>query len=338
MSFAPITEEFDELFARTLPPAAKTLWGWLRRQAPAGREVEFCLQDFVQKFGYSLKWGRKALTILIENGLVEEVKKFYGYGFRVIVHQIGELGKKASSNSEETSINGNETSQKPPENPHPSVNTNKEKSIANKTKQELPTHHPVALTEKPIITPQKIAQDPKHQELLQKAQNLGVHLNQNLTNLIANNPPEIVRSALAALEEQIQSGKNIASREGYLSDAIRRCWKPNAERRAKRSAPATAIPAERQATVIADYQRIGYDPNPGEVAPAPAASQVEDLSDSFVLIQINIRRLGWDKSQVEAVLQERYGKSKQRLLCDAELQNWAAFLVECESIPSLPKS
>jgi hypothetical protein len=121
MSFAPITEEFDSQFARILPPAAKTLWTWLRRMAPAGREIEFSLKDFATLFNYSLKWGRNALNTLMEVGLVEEVRRYHGYGFKVLVYQVGDIGKKTSSDRNETSSDRNETSQKPPSNPHSPV-------------------------------------------------------------------------------------------------------------------------------------------------------------------------------------------------------------------------
>jgi len=333
MSFAPITEEFDELFARTLPPAARTLWSWLRRQAPSGREMEFNLEDFVQKFDYSLKWGRKALTALIDNGLVNVVKKFYGYGFRVVVHQIGELknGKKTSTNGDESSSDWNKTSPKQPSIPHSLVNNNKEESIEDKNlTQELPSLHPVLIDSKVDETasqPAQLIQNPEHLELLRQAENLGIHLNNNLVSLALKHSVEVLKNAIAALKEQLSAGKAIKSPAGFLTNAIRRGWKPNAHRHSRRSPESSLIELELSPErAIAESQPTSLLPQPlAQILP----SITYDFSDTLTTIQLNIRRLGWTLEIVGRSLSERYQVPKQRLLSDEQLLDWADFLASC---------
>jgi hypothetical protein len=339
MSFAPITEEFDELFARTLPPAAKTLWSWLRRQAPSGKVMEFDLTDFVQKFNYSLKWGRRALDCLIDNGLVKIVRKFHGYGFRVIVYQIGELrnGKKTSSESEETSNDWNKTSQILPSNPHSFVN-NKKESIDNKLKtQTLPTHHPVLIDNEVAETPYQhtqISQDSEQQDLLRQAENLGIHLNNNLIALALNHSVEVVRNAIAALREQLSAGKKVANPAGYLTNAIRRGWKPNAQRHSPRTTEnPIVVQSQQQSSAIVIDSEGGSMTLPAPVSqllPSVPLPIVDDFADTFVSIQLNIRRLSWTLEIIEQTLQERYQVSKRRLLSNEQLLDWAAFLGSCE--------
>jgi hypothetical protein len=331
-SFAPITEEFDQKFARSLSPAARTLWSWLRRQAPPGREFEFCLDEFVEKFTYTLKWSRSALNALIDCGLVEVVRKYYSHGFKVIVHQVGDIGKKTSIPGDKTSQLGNETSQILPSNLHSSVNINREESFKENKTEQRSSHstHPVPLTEKTTATPPEISLSPECEEFLQRAKDLGVQLNQNLLTLIQSHPPEVVRNALAALQEQMQSNNRIDSKEGFLSNAIRRRWRPNAERRVRRSLPATELPPAQQEVVAAEYQALGQSLGI-EVIPAAIQPPLDDFSDVYMFIRHNVQRLGWDKPQVEASLQHRYGKTRRSLLSDAELLDWVDFLATCES-------
>jgi hypothetical protein len=189
MSFAPITEEFDTQFARSLPPAAKTLWTWLRRMAPAGREIEFSLKDFANLFNYSLKWVRNALNALIEVGLVEEVRRYHGYGFKVLVSQVGELGKKTSSNRNETSSDRNETSQKPPSNPHSPVRIDHKDLLKPTSTEGVRENAPVEEINSEAArlidqAAQAIAPEPMNPQIVQRLQTTEIRIAENAIELV----------------------------------------------------------------------------------------------------------------------------------------------------------
>jgi hypothetical protein len=236
MSFAPITEEFDCQFARTLPPAAKTLWTWLRRMAPVGREVEFSLKEFASSFDYSLKWGRKALNALIEVGLVKEIRRYHGYGFRVQVYQVGELtGKKTSSNRNESSPHRNETSQKPPSNPHSLVSSvlkdlSKPASIEEKQENALAEE----LTGKPAQPPEQVsrlvAPEPMSQEtqqlIDQAAQVIAPEaMNPQIRQRLQKGDVRVAERAVELVRYRKQFGNSkIESLAGLLMQALANKW------------------------------------------------------------------------------------------------------------------
>jgi hypothetical protein len=215
MSFAPITEEFDSQFARILPPAAKTLWTWLRRMAPAGREIEFSLKDFATRFNYSLKWGRNALNALMEVGLVEEVRRYHGYGFKVLVYQVGDVGKKTSSDRNETSSDRNETSQKPPSNPHSPVRIDHKDLLKPASTEEIKEIAPVEKINKETAqlidqAAQVIAPEPMNPQILQRLQTTNAR---------------IVQQAIELVQYRKQYGQSkIESLPGLLMRAIENKW------------------------------------------------------------------------------------------------------------------
>jgi hypothetical protein len=215
MSFAPITEEFDSQFARSLPPAAKTLWTWLRRMAPIGREIEFSLKDFTSLFEYSLKWGRKALDSLIDAGLVQIVRQYYGYGFKVLVFQVGEVGNKTSNLKNETSPKKNETSKIQPSNPHSLVSIDPENSLKPTSTEELQE-----------IAPQEEFNSETARLIDQAAEAIAPEpMNPQIVNRIRATEARIVASAIELVQYRKQFGNSkIESLPGLLMRAIANKW------------------------------------------------------------------------------------------------------------------
>lgn len=327
MSFAPVTEEFDVRFARTLPPAARTLWTWLRRMAPPEREIEFCLKDFAQQFSYTLKWGRHALTALAEHGLVEIVRRYYGYGFKVLVFQPGDIRQKSSPSREETSFPPNKTSQKPASNPHSHVPLNKE-NIKIKQNPENPTPHPVLNEQEMMPEALEIGQGSEYEELFQEVEQAGIILNSHLKQILLQATVQTIRNAIAAFHEQKQKGNINKNPSGFFRRAVEQQFKPNSERLERRSREATPIAEAQREPVQREYARVGIDPHPA-VPPQviyPPVRPDDDVSDILAQIKIYHRQLGLSLEDVKAHFQRRYGKDSSWMLSEDELADWLQYL------------
>jgi hypothetical protein len=235
MSFAPITEEFDTQFARNLFPAARTLWTWLRRMAPAGREIEFSLKDFASLFDYSLKWGRRALDALIDVGLVQIVRQYYGYGFKVLVFQVGEVGNKTSNFRNKTSPNRNETSKIHPSNPHSSV------SIDPKNLKE-----PTSIEVTQEIAPQEEFNNEAARLIDQAAETIAPEpMNPQIVKRIQAAEAQIVKNAIELVQYRKQfGGSKIESLPGLLMQAIANKWYLRDAERQRLNQQPNEIPVE----------------------------------------------------------------------------------------------
>ncbi|SKB13685.1 hypothetical protein PL11201_530015 [Planktothrix sp. PCC 11201] len=63
-------------------------------------------------------------------------------------------------------------------------------------------------------------------DILQEVEAVGFQLNAWLKNLILSTPIEVVRNAMAVVEEN-ERWRIVKNREGLLVEAIRNQWKPN---------------------------------------------------------------------------------------------------------------
>lgn len=329
-TFAPITQEFDQQFARHIPPAAQHLWKWLRRKAPPGREIEFDLKEFAATFDYTLKWARTALNILIEHQLVEEIRRFYSYGFRVKVFQVGDIGNKSSTNSEETSNQTYKTSQKVPSNPL-NFDTNNKEKFREEQNQENPTTHPVQNEQGKILDQAKISQASEHQDLLQEIEQSGIKLNPYLEQIVLKATVQTVRNALESYREQRQRGNINKNPAGFFRRAVEQGFKPNSEPSKHRSLDATPIDDTQRELVRREYFRLGIEP-PSVLAEVtyPPVRLDADLSDLLAQIRGYHRELGLQREEIEAHFQKRYGKSRVSLLSEEELADWLQHLQQNE--------
>lgn len=106
--FARITFEHD-LLAFTIPPAARNLYHWLLRRVPAGKIQEFDFTDFSAYIAeargkpYSLSWFRKAINCLHESGVVEIVRRYRGYGYKLIAFHPQQLEGQLAVTSDQLS-------------------------------------------------------------------------------------------------------------------------------------------------------------------------------------------------------------------------------------------
>jgi hypothetical protein len=240
-AFAKITAKHDLILA-DLPPAAGLLYRWLLRAMPAGKVQEIELDTFRDFSQYSLKWIKITLTQLVDQGLVEVVKRYNSKTFKLIAFHPEEKNipnenpppeeknsqdenfspeeekfpdgnkiyrekksqdwNKTSSFGNKTSSFGNKTSKKGPSNPDSSVHNNRE----NIERTNTPTHHPVLKNEK--------------EEILRQVAEAIAH--PQIAGLIVQNSIETVMQALEVVK-QTQNKKNPA---GLLVRAIQQKWKP----------------------------------------------------------------------------------------------------------------
>lgn len=81
--FARATRPHDRIM-RLVSPCARFLYQELLRLKPPGTIIEFEFADFQAEQPYSDRWIRHALNELIEQGLVEVIRKFGAGVYRLI--------------------------------------------------------------------------------------------------------------------------------------------------------------------------------------------------------------------------------------------------------------
>lgn len=75
--FAPVTDVLQAML-QEVPRAAAELYHWLRRQGRPFTLIEINLKDFAETYNYGLPWIKKCYQDLIEHGLWQEDRKWYG--------------------------------------------------------------------------------------------------------------------------------------------------------------------------------------------------------------------------------------------------------------------
>ena len=251
-AFARITAEHDRILFE-LTPCSGQLYRWLLRATPAGKPQEVLLDEFQQQTGYSLKWIKASLEALIENELVEVVRRYSGRIFKLICFH---PEKKTSDDVRETSQKRQQTSTKKVQNADSSVPSYRE----NTEQQTEPTHPPVdkgqgnvgtygqtpqaaegenqKTEERKLETEQEMSEQgkapaaisaeiaPEYAALLNEAEQYGVKLAPKIIALVVGTAAAIVENAIAALKENKEQGK-VKNPTGFLCQAIKNQWKPN---------------------------------------------------------------------------------------------------------------
>lgn len=248
-AFARITAEHDRILSE-LTPCSGQLYRWLLRATPAGKLQEVLLDEFQQQTGYSLKWIKASLEALIENELVEVVRRYSGRIFKLICFH---PEKKTSDDVRETSQKRQQTSQKQAQNADSLVPSYREIL----EKQTEPTRPPVEDEQKSVFNTDELEQTseakksrlkepeppqaqktalsrkettaavpPEYQALLNEVQAAGVRINPHLIQGVLSATIDIVTNALATLKERLQKGK-VKNPSGFLLSAIAQKWKPS---------------------------------------------------------------------------------------------------------------
>ena len=268
-AFARITAEHDRILSE-LTPCSGQLYRWLLRATPAGKPQEVLLEEFQQQTGYSLKWIKASLGALIENELVEVVRRYSGRIFKLICFH---PEKKTSDDVRETSQKRQQTSTKQAQNADSSVRSYRE----NIKKQTEPTHPPVEneqgdvciheqtpqaaegrnqkTEERKPETEQKMSGQgkvpaaisveiaPEYAALLNESEQYGVRLTPQIIALVTDATIANAADAIAALKENKEQGK-VKNPTGFLCQAIKNKWKPNQGKMQEGSEQAKAIALE----------------------------------------------------------------------------------------------
>lgn len=264
-AFAKVTDLHDRISLQ-VTPCAGALYRFLLRKKPAGKQQELDIEeDFLswsegrRKRPYSLRHIQRALTELIDLGLVEVVKKFTGKIFKLIAYHPGQEKKIPSWN--ENVQNGTKMSKKGASNPHgcvpiiESVETTDspptnpvavknefegvEVTAFIKAEQDEVVDHPESESssnqnprslEQHTNSDQISARDLKT-KIFVEVEAAGFKLNSGLKAVILGPgvTAEAVRDAIAAVREYLASGKLLKrTSEALLSSAIQNKWKPAA--------------------------------------------------------------------------------------------------------------
>ena len=89
LPFFACTELHEEILDYSLPPAAQKIYRWLTRRSKPGTIQEFDKADFDNyclskgRKPFSVQWFIACLKKLIDTRLIEVVRKYQGYGFKV---------------------------------------------------------------------------------------------------------------------------------------------------------------------------------------------------------------------------------------------------------------
>lgn len=138
LTFSACTEQHEQLINFQLPPLSQKLYTWMMRRMIPGKSQEFDFTDFnnyTMKVGgrtFSAKWFVKCLRLLEGTGLIEILRQYRGFGFKVIARHPWQLERyqnkdtnKFSQSEKSTnnlnSENGNKSSQKATSNADDSV-------------------------------------------------------------------------------------------------------------------------------------------------------------------------------------------------------------------------
>ncbi|BAY59269.1 hypothetical protein NIES2135_61460 (plasmid) [Leptolyngbya boryana NIES-2135] len=325
-TFAPITAAWDRQFARLLPDGAQILWKWLRRMAKPGTEIEFELEDFTEEHKYSSKWARHSLNLLVKNGLVEILRQYRGYGFKVKVNQPDAIGNKssisrntASDRGEECSDNDHSTSQKPTANGENPSDLNREENRESFKKEQqntaVPPSHPVLNGQENVFEADRNRQNPTYSRLLNEAERIGVRLNSQLEQEMLAAPAIVLENAIEALKQRLRAGKTkIKNKEGFLRKAIRGGWRPNLE---QASGEPASVKQDSRPTRGAIDNHLPARPQPdGPI----------DLSDILVGIDLALEHLRFESRLVAETLRSRYGVPDQSRLDTDQLMDWHVYL------------
>ena len=228
----PLIQKLQEL-----PPCARLLHEYLLASRPAGRPQEVFLEEFAELCDCGIKYLRRCLKLLIEQELVDLVRRYSASVFRLVAHDERTFdfatGKKSVQNDNESFQDGHFCVQKEESKPDSIVTNNREIFRDNRDTHQL---HPVEGSEpkrdlvasevsegKAVPEPLTSSVHAELREVLQQP------LNKNILAVLLDYPDMRARDALDALREAIAKG-NVKNPSGWFVQAIRKGYKPNHSR------------------------------------------------------------------------------------------------------------
>lgn len=262
--FARITDLHDQI-SFLINPCARLLYRWLLRRRPAGKEQEFSLSDFQDWTAqtrcrpYSERHVRRALTQLIDQGLLGQVKKYYSIQRWSVVAYHPDEPKVSDSDpklSESDSKMSKTESSKPDSAvdpyreikeitdtrpPHPAaVLNNFEKEEEEKNQGAMVSPAPERAEENADIDESEpLNSDESKLSVAEQSQKLDViddasiRLNAQLKALVRNFTLEEVKKAIAYYRQTKRAketkGQKIDRPAGWLTECLRQRWWQSAE-------------------------------------------------------------------------------------------------------------
>jgi hypothetical protein len=214
--------------------------------------------------GFCQKWIQAAIAQLADLGLVQIITRYSSRCFKLIAFHPGQCNsdplqpevQENQKNENKNSNFGNKNSKIEGSNPHSTVPSYREKIENNKPvvvsntliQEEINTYSISVLEEtKDTCSSSKVVQaasenlisqseekisaaPPKtlvspNQDLIDKAEELGVRLTSFVIGVIAKSTTEVVKNALDALVEARREGK-VKNAAGFLVAAIQQGWQP----------------------------------------------------------------------------------------------------------------
>jgi hypothetical protein len=356
--FAPLTRSVSEKLNEATPAAYK-LWGLMRQDHRPEVAFNFKLKEAADVLGYSVRWLKTALDELIDLQLVEQIERWWGQCYRLIIYNPGQ--KTEQKNDDRV----HETSKIKDANAQSSVPLSKliqrsnngvsgeQKRIWYDDRKVNDVRGNEAIAESLYIEVQKIAPDFNPKVLLEAIAQFG---------------ERHVRNAVSAIQEQMDRG-NTRNPAAALFTAIFRGFTANEAKRERRSQKSSELmrstlvsangsteseatdqephflpgttemfvvtEEERsrlQAQVEAAEQEFRQRVQTGAimpvlpVSPVPVASVNENVVDVLAQISIVVREAGLDRDEVRGLLEGRYGVRSQQSLNAAQLRDWLAYL------------
>lgn len=254
-AFAKVTYEVDHL---RLLPVAKTLYNFFLQQKPAGLEIEFRLDDFVDysagtrsstDAGYSPYQIKRGLQDLMDKGVLTVLRQWWGGWYRVIVSRPEGESDASSPSFENRSpmiINRSEKINFQGSKSYSSVPITKNIKINKRTPPQPPVLEELteenggqsfsAFVETVDLDSCDKAVRVEHcgdevkQGLVERAiSELGLKMTRPIYRLMVESTVGIVLNAIEAAKERFESktASPVRSKEAMFTVALRRCFTPN---------------------------------------------------------------------------------------------------------------
>jgi hypothetical protein len=254
-AFAKVTYEVDHL---RLLPVAKTLYNFFLQQKPAGLEIEFHLDDFVDysagtrsstEAGYSLYQIKRGLQDLIEKGVLTVIRQWWGGWYRVVISRPEGEPDSSSLSFENRSQMITNRSQKidfEASNPDSFVPITENIKINRRTPSQPPVSQEltegsggqsfcagvgtVELEACDHAARVEHCGDEVKQGLVERAiSELGLRMTRPIYRLMVESTVGIVLNAIEAAKERFESktAPPVRSKEAMFTVALKRCFTPN---------------------------------------------------------------------------------------------------------------
>ena len=254
-TFARLSRSVQERL-RKLTPCALRLYACLLERYPAGRVQEVFLNELAEELSYHVRTLRRTLKLLMDNQLVEVMRRYSADVYRLVAHDDRTLppednrsmgrsdppfccgsGSNAPAFGASDPADAIKRSLSEGSKPDSAVTINREKirdnrdTHANRSTDPVQKDRPKSNRIDPELQANPAVAVPVSINFQQELQNtLQQPLNPNILAVLREYPESRSRDALDALREAMASG-NVRKPVGFFITAIRKGYKPKAARR-----------------------------------------------------------------------------------------------------------